>query len=190
VSASRDAVVAAARVEFGHHGYNGTQIEQIARRAGVTVDTLYGHFKTKRLVFDAVFQQVHMELVTASSHAAAQVEKPLDMFVAAFDAYLDAMLDPSVQRIAMIDGAEVLGFARFNELDEKFTLGALSATLELLTDDGRLHVDDAENVARLLLGAVARGAMHIARSPDPKRARAEVGAALLEVAKGIIPPEG
>jgi AcrR family transcriptional regulator len=187
MSASRDAVVAAARIEFGHHGYNGTQIEQIARRARVTVDTLYGHFRTKKLVFEAVFEQVHMELVTSSSAAAAGVSEPMEMFMAAFDAYLDALLSPSIQRIAMIDGAEVLGFARFNELDEKFTLGALAATMKAVADDGLITVHDPENVSRLFLGAVARGAMHIARSPDPVKARVEIGAALREIARGIIP---
>jgi AcrR family transcriptional regulator len=187
MSDTKDTIVAAARRMFGSHGYEHTQVDQVARLAGVTGEALHRHFPTKRTLFEAVFEQVHMELVTASSSAAARVTKPLDMFTAAFDTYLDALLDPGVSRIAMIDGAAVLGFARFNELDERFTLGALALTLKTATDDGLINVHDPENMARLLLGAVARGGMHIAASAEPRRARAEIGAALRELAKGIIP---
>ena len=86
----------------------------------------------------------------------------------------------------MVDGAAVLGVARFNELDERYTLGALTLTLKTATDDGLVEVRDPENVARLLLGAVARGGMHIASAPDPVRARQAIGAALRELATGII----
>jgi AcrR family transcriptional regulator len=184
---SKAAIIAAGRAEFGKRGYAETQIEQVARLAGVTVDVLYANFRTKKLLFEAVFESVHIELVTASTLAAGTVTAPIDMFVAAFDAYLDALLDPGVRRIAMEDGAEVLGFARFNELDEKYTLGALAGTLKAFSDNGALSIRDPDNVARLLLGAVARGGMHIAASADPVRARREIGAALLEVARGVIP---
>lgn len=190
MSTSKDAIVTAARRVFGTQGYEHAQLEQVARLAGVTVDTLLSHYRTKKLLFEAVFEQVHMELVTASSTAAARVERPIDMFVAAFDTYLDAMVDPAIQRIAMIDAAEVLGFARFNELDEKFTLVPLTAVMTAVAAEGKITVKDPEGVARLLLGAVARGAMHIARSPNPVRARVQTGAALRELALGIIPREG
>ncbi len=186
---TKELIVAAGRRLFGQYGYAETQIEQVAAEARVTVDTLYGHFRTKKLLFEAVFEAVHLELVLASTDAAARVEAPIDMFTAAFDAYLDALLDPTVQRIAMVDGAAVLGFARFNELDERFTLGALARTLQTASDDGLIHVHDPENVARLLLGAVARGGMHIAASSDPQRERQRIGAALSELAGGIIPTE-
>jgi AcrR family transcriptional regulator len=187
MSTAKDAIVTSARRVFGTQGYERTQLEQVARLAGVTIDTLLSHFKTKKLLFEAVFSEVHMELVTASSTAAARVQRPIDMFVAAFDAYLDAMVEPAVQRIAMLDAVEVLGFARFNELDEKFTLGPLTAVMKAVADEGRISVKDPENVARLLLGAVTRGAMHIARAPNPVRARVQIGAALKELATGIIP---
>lgn len=184
---SKAAIIAAARTEFGRKGYGDAQVERIALDARVTVDTIYANFRNKKGLFEAVFEAVHLELVTASTLAAAEHDKPVDMFVAAFDAYLDALLEPAVQRIAMVDGAEVLGFARFNALDEKYTLGALAGTIRSFSDDGQLSVNDPDNVARLMLGAVARGGMHIAASADPVRARREVGAALLEIARGIIP---
>jgi AcrR family transcriptional regulator len=189
VPGKREDVITAGRRLFGRYGYTDTQIEHIAAEAGMTLDALHVHFKTKKLVFEAVFEALHMELVLACSEAASSAATPLEMFRAAFGAYLDAMLDPAVQRIAMIDGAAVLGAARFNELDERFVLGALSATMRQTNADGLTDVRDPDNVARLILGAVARGAMQIATSKDPALARQQMGAALEALAIGVVPKD-
>jgi AcrR family transcriptional regulator len=189
VADKREDIVVAGRRLFGRYGYADTQIEHIAAEAGMTLDALHVHFKTKRLVFEAVFEALHMELVLACSEAASASATPLEMFRAAFGAYFDSMLDPAVQRIAMVDGAAVLGTARFNELDERFVLGALSATMRQTNADGLTDVRDPDNVARLILGAVARGAMQIATSKDPALARQQMGAALEALAIGVVPKD-
>ena len=188
MAGKREDIVTAGRRLFGRYGYADTQIEHIAAEAGMTLDALHVHFKAKKLVFEAVFEALHMELVLACSEAAAAAT-PLEMFRAAFGAYFDSMLDPAVQRIAMVDGAAVLGAARFNELDERFVLGALSATMRQTNADGLTDVRDPDNVARLILGAVARGAMQIATSKDPALTRQQMGAALEELAIGVVPKD-
>ncbi|WP_432839395.1 TetR/AcrR family transcriptional regulator [Dactylosporangium sp. CA-092794] len=49
-----DALLAAAREAFAEHG-SGTSLEDIARRAGVGIGTLYRNFPTRQDLFDAVY---------------------------------------------------------------------------------------------------------------------------------------
>jgi hypothetical protein len=91
-----------------------------------------------------------------------------------FDAFLDAVLMPDVQRIVIIDAPAVLGLARFTELDERYAFPAIVEALSSADSAGRLHVDDPETLARLLLGALTRGAMLIANSSTPQSTRDEV----------------
>ncbi|NVI87622.1 TetR/AcrR family transcriptional regulator [Actinomadura sp. BRA 177] len=51
---NRDKLVAAASAVFGQRGLDAP-LEEIARRAGVSIGTLYNHFPTRQALFDAIF---------------------------------------------------------------------------------------------------------------------------------------
>jgi TetR/AcrR family transcriptional repressor of mexJK operon len=52
----RTAIVAAARESFLESGYSQASMDGIARLAGVSVKTIYGHFENKRELFSAVMR--------------------------------------------------------------------------------------------------------------------------------------
>jgi AcrR family transcriptional regulator len=52
----RTAIVAAARESFLESGYSQASMDGIARLAGVSVKTIYGHFENKKELFSAVMQ--------------------------------------------------------------------------------------------------------------------------------------
>ena len=54
----RAAIVAAARESFLQNGYSQASMDGIAGAAGVSVKTIYGHFKDKKELFSAVMQAV------------------------------------------------------------------------------------------------------------------------------------
>jgi AcrR family transcriptional regulator len=54
----RTAIVAAARKSFLQSGYSDASMDGIADAAGVSVKTIYGHFKDKKELFSAVMQAV------------------------------------------------------------------------------------------------------------------------------------
>ncbi|HEX4864860.1 MAG TPA: hypothetical protein VFV02_12350, partial [Acidimicrobiales bacterium] len=54
-------------------------------------------------------------------------------------------------------------------------------------DAGQLEVEEAEIVARLLLGALTRGAMLIASSPDPAATRDAVARSIRALLLGLRP---
>lgn len=171
VAQTRAALVEAGRNLFGRQGYAATSVDDLAREARVTTGALYHHFPTKTALFETVFEQVHTELLASSADAAAQAPDEIAALGVGFEAFLDAMLVPEVQRILATDAPSVLGLARFTELDERYAFAAIADELRAATEAGRLRVDDPDTLARLLLGALTRGSMLIAGAPDPHQAR-------------------
>ena len=188
VAQTRAALVAAGRQLFGTKGFAATSVEDIAKAARVTTGALYHHFPTKAAVFEAVFEQVHADLMTASIAAAANTADAIDLLSAGFGAFLDKVLEPEVQRIIITDAPAVLGLARFTELDERYAFAATVAALEVANASGALRVDDPPTLARLLLGALTRAGLLIASSPDPTRTRDAVAATMRAMISGFAAP--
>ena len=114
---------------------------------------------------------MHAELLTASAQAAEGAPDEIEFLARAFDAFLDAVLERDVQQIIITDAPAVLGLARFTELDERDAFTAMTATLRAAVTAGTLQVEDPETLARLLLGALTRGGLLIANSPQPAQPR-------------------
>jgi AcrR family transcriptional regulator len=188
VAQTRAALVAAGRLLFGRHGFADTSVEDLAREARVTTGALYHHFPTKTALFEAVFEEAHLEMMAASGHAAAGAPDELEALARGFDAFLDAVLQPDVQQIIVIDGPAVLGLARFTELDERHALSLIVSALEVAVAAGRLVVGDPETVTRLLFGALTRGAMLIANSADPVATRHAVAQGIRALLGGFAAP--
>ena len=174
VAQTRAALVAAGRRLFGTEGYAATSVEDLAREARVTTGALYHHFPTKLAVFEAVFDQAHTELMTAAAQAAGDASDEVEALALGFDSFLDAVLEPEVQQIVIIDAPAVLGLARFTELDERYAFAVIVMALEKAVESGLLRIADPPTLTRLLLGALTRGAMLIANSPDPVATRHSV----------------
>ena len=97
------------------------------------------------------------------------------------------MLRPDVQRILILDGPAVLGLARFTELDERYAHAVIVHALTAAAQAGTIQVEDPETTTRLLLGALTRGAMLIANSPDPVATRHAVAHAMRALLNSFIP---
>ena len=190
VAQTRAALIAAGRRLFGEQGFAATSVDDLARAARVTTGALYHHFPTKTALFETVFEAIHGELMAASASAARGASDEVDALARGFDAFLDAVLEPDVQRILVTDAPAVLGLARFTELDERYAVSAIVAALRAADDAGRLHADDPETIARLLLGALVRGSMLIAGSADPAATRESVGRAVRALLAGFAPGPG
>lgn len=185
VAQTRAALIAAARRLLGRDGFAATSVDDIAREARLTTGALYHHFPNKTALFEAVFEAVHAELLDASVEAAIGSGDEVELLTRGFDAFLDAVLRPDVQRIIILDAPAILGLARFTELDERYAFAAITAALRSATTSGRLRVDDPETLARLLLGALTRGGMLIANSATPRETRDAVARTLRAVLKGL-----
>jgi hypothetical protein len=109
-----------------------------------------------------------------SVQAAMGAPDEIELLARGFEAFLDSVQQPELQQIVIVDAPAVLGLARFTELDEKFAYPEIVFALESAVNGGRLQVDDPPTLARLLLGALTRGAMLVANSGDPEQTRRSV----------------
>ncbi|MCG7524406.1 TetR/AcrR family transcriptional regulator [Streptomyces sp. OfavH-34-F] len=67
-------LLAEARTAFAEHGTDAS-LEDVARRAGVGIGTLYRHFPTRHALMSAVFQEAVTDLITRSRELAG-AERP------------------------------------------------------------------------------------------------------------------
>jgi AcrR family transcriptional regulator len=190
VAQTRGALVAAGRRLFGEKGFRATSVEDLAREARVTTGALYHHFPTKTALFEAVFLQAHTDLMTASKKAAQGASDGIDELARGFEAFLDGVLQPDMQRILIVDGPAVLGLARYTELDEQYAHAVIVHSLTAAAQAGTIKVEDPETATRLLLGALTRGAMLIANSPDPVETRHAVGKSMRALLTSFTPSRG
>ena len=188
--ATRTALLQAARELFTERGYAGTATEDIAQRAGVTRGALYYQFRDKSGLFYAVLEGISLstnERVVSVMHFGQGEQGDLwDQIVrAGAEAYLDACMDPAVQRIGLIEAPAVLGWEEKRELDRKYGISLISSALQELMDAGLIAPQPVEPLAHLVLSAVLEAAMYIARADDIPAARKEMGASLERLLDGM-----
>jgi AcrR family transcriptional regulator len=183
--ATRAALIKTARKLFARLGYADTDIETVARRTRVTRGALYHHFKDKQDLFSAVFDLEEQKLTTTVAQAAADNSSSWDGMLAGCNAFLDACLDPAVQRIVLIDSLAVLGWERWREIDAKYNLQLVTAALQSAMDEGILARGPVDSLAHLLMGAMTEGAIFIAHAEDKPKARREVGENVVQLLSGL-----
>ena len=137
---TRKVLLQAARELFTERGYANTTTQEIVERAEVTRGALYYHFRNKTDVFRAVFEDISLDVVAQVTSAVQAAQGDLwERFCrVATAAYLDACLDPAVQRIMLIDAVSVLGLKEKYALDEKHTIGFVHSALQELMNAGLL----------------------------------------------------
>ena len=188
--ATRTALLQAACELFTERGYADTATEDIAQRAGVTRGALYYQFRDKAGLFYAVLEGISLgtnEKVASAIQSDQGEQGDLwDQIVrAGVEAYLDACMDPAVQRIGLIEAPAVLGWEEKRELDRKYGISLISSVLQELMDAGLVAPQPVEPLAHLVLNAVHEAAMYIARADDIPAARKEMGASLERLLDGM-----
>ena len=184
--ATRAALLATGRRLFAAHGYAGTATETLVAEAGVTRGALYYHWADKRALFEAVFEDIERELIEHLLEALGSAgDDPVALLRRGVEVFLDACLDPAVQRIALLEAPAVLGWERYREIEQAYGLGVARTALQTAMDAGALRPLPIEALAHVLFGGLVEAALFMAAAPDQRRARREVGAALAGVIDGI-----
>src|ERR1700710_1544907 len=185
--ATRTALIAAARPLFADRGYAGVGTEEIARAAGVTRGALYHHFEGKRELFEAVYEQIEIELAEriASGALRANATSPLAAMKAGAEMFLLASTEPETQQIVLLDGPSVLGWDRWREIATEHGLGLIEVTLQAAVEAGEIDSQPVRPLAHVLMGALDEAAMLVARADDAERMRAEVGRTLGALLDGL-----
>jgi AcrR family transcriptional regulator len=185
--ATRAALAVAARPLFADRGYAGVGTEEIARAAGVTRGALYHHFEGKRELFEAVYEQIEIELAEriASGALEANATSPLAAMKAGAEMFLRASTERETQQIVLLDGPSVLGWDRWREIATEHGLGLIEATLQAAVEAGEIDSQPVRPLAHVLMGALDEAAMLVARADDAERMRVEVGRTLGALLDGL-----
>ena len=182
--ATTSALVEAARELFAQDGYAATSLDAVVARAGVTKGALYHHFDGKRELFRAVLEREQASLAERLTGVFARKRDPWDGVQAGCRAFLEAVLDPELQRIMLIDGPGALGFAALRDTEAP-ALALLEEGLRRSMDAGRLERRPVEPLAALLFGALCEAALSIARSGDQPAAERAMAAELRRLFDGL-----
>jgi hypothetical protein len=108
------------------------------------------------------------DVARKAARAAARHDDPVESLRAGCGEWLRTCLDPAVQQIALVDAPAVLGWSRWRELDEQYTLGGVRRSLQALADSGRVPAAQVDALANMLLAAVGEAALLIVQAEDPE----------------------
>ncbi len=132
---TRSDLVAAARNIFAEHGFSGSSTEQIVASAQTTRGALYYHFKDKRDIFRAIFEDVSREI--ASYVSSRKVEKePLANLLVGCEAFLTKCMEPSIMRIYLLEAPSVLGWRQWREIDYAYAASSLETSISKIVGEG------------------------------------------------------
>lgn len=184
--ATRDTLLRVAHELFAEHGYAAVGTEILVERAGVTRGALYHHFRDKRDLFRAVYEELEQRLSAQVAVAIDGIEDPAVLMHAGITAFLDACIGPDTVQIALVDAPTVLGWPAWREVSERYGLGLISAGLELAIDAGTLAPQPVRPLAHLILGALGEAALLIANADDRTTARDQIEPALLNLLDGLM----
>jgi AcrR family transcriptional regulator len=189
---TRTRLLVCARELFGERGFEATSVQAVLDASGVARGALYHHFPSKTVLFEAVLEAVLIEIARVTGSAARGLTDPVTRLRRGSEEWLELALDPSIQRIALLDPQAALGWNRWRELDELHSLAGLRADLRCLVEEGRIPAAQVELHAHMLLAALNEAAIMIARSEDPAAAvdtgREAIGLLLERLAGPATPP--
>ncbi|MFG1807245.1 TetR/AcrR family transcriptional regulator [Streptomyces sp. NPDC049040] len=166
-------LLTAARALFANAGYAATSLDAVCERAGVTKGALYHHFTGKKQLFRAVYTREQERLSARIS--AAYAAGPADAWEAVFEgarAYLEASLDPEVQRITLFDAPGALGWEAMRDLGvncRELTRKGVTRAIR----EGAVSERPADPLTSMLYGGLSESAMAIVRTADPQAALRE-----------------
>ncbi len=181
---TRAGLIAAARALFSERGFANTSTEQVVNAAGVTRGALYHHFNSKEALFREVFVALEEEFVETARHVASPQADAWANLAVGCHAFLDACLQPDVQRIMLLDGPSVLG-PDWRLIEERYALRLVVSALERAMRDGTVARVDPATLGRMLLAAINEAGLHIAQAEESQSARREAGRALDALLSGL-----
>src|SRR5215212_10154767 len=183
--ATREALIGAALELFTERGYSAIGTEEIVSRAKVTRGALYHHFEDKRDLFRAVFERVEGDLMERIGATMGGADDAWELMLAGMRSFLNACEEPAVKQISLTDAPAVLGWEEWREIDNRHGLGVTRAALERAVAAGVLRPIAVEAMAHLFVAALSEAAFVIAYADRPRKARAEVEEALVQLVEGL-----
>src|SRR5262249_50709240 len=111
---------------------------------------------------------------------------PVSRMRAGVNAFLDAVMDPTVRRIVVLDGPSVLGLQTWRRIDDAHSFKHVSGGLHAPAAAGPPPGQPIDALAHLVVGALNQAALAMAVADDVTRAREDFGVALGRVLDALL----
>jgi AcrR family transcriptional regulator len=178
--ATRAIILDAARREFASSGYAATNMESVARRAGISTKTLYRLIPNKAALFEAMITDRidrFASVVRLKACDGTDIEAALrEALIACGELILD-------KEVIALQGMILSENEQFPEVAETFYQKAIRRTestlanwLKAQAERGLIEIDNATEAASMLLGMLAfqpQRAVMFGRAPAPGRKELE-----------------
>ena len=141
------AILQAATRLFLAHGLQGTSMDAVAREAGVSKQTVYGHFANKEALFRACIRR-KIEEFGFQEEGLPEEGAARDLLLAVCRRFMALICDPDVVAMYRVVMAEAVNHPRIAELffesGPAATKAAVAALLAGLVSRGELRPHDAD----------------------------------------------
>ena len=184
-ASTKRALVDVATELFTAQGYAGTSLDEIVAGARVTKGALYHHFSGKQALFEAVFVRVEDAASESIKHAVRGTKDPWDKAMAGLRAFLDVLQQPDYRRVVVQEGPAVLGYEKYREQEERSTYGIVQDIVSSVLASYELEKSMVETFSRVFFGAMSAAGSAVSSAEDPRRAGAEVEAAIAFILAGL-----
>ncbi|WP_144185468.1 TetR/AcrR family transcriptional regulator C-terminal domain-containing protein [Elioraea rosea] len=158
VAEKRRAILDAAAAAFLQSGYDGTTLEAVARRAGVSTGTLFKRFPTKAALFEAIMERIWEAGPDAPASPLASTLPVREALRGIGRDYARLLRAPGVEGLFRVIVAEVNRFPELGralyERGKKPYLDRLHVQLQAAAADGAVSIADIPLAARQLLGMI------------------------------------
>ena len=166
---NRERILAAADEVFGEQGAAGST-EEVARRAGVGIGTVFRHFPTKNELVEAALVR-HFARLTDRARALAQASQPGE----ALRALVREMIETGPSKITLASLAAGHGKIPPGALDASRELrGAVEAVLRRAQDAGQVRPEATIDEVYLLVRSLAHASATMPVPPDTLRRATEI----------------
>ena len=184
-ASTKRALVDVATELFTEQGYAGTSLDAIVAGARVTKGALYHHFSGKQALFEAVFERVEAEACKTIHKAVRGNDDPWEKAMSGLRAFLEVVQEPGYRRIVIQEGPAVLGYERYREQEERSTFGIVQEIVASVLESYALEPSMVETFSRVFFGAMSAAGSAVSSAEDPRRASAEVEAAIAFILAGL-----
>ena len=184
-ASTRRALVEVATELFTEQGYAHTSLDEIVAGARVTKGALYHHFSGKQALFESVFEKVEERAAKDIHRAVRGGRDPWAKALGGLRAFLAVLQEPTYRRVVIADGPAVLGYERYREQEERTTFGIVQEIVSSVLAAYDLEPSMVETFSRVFFGAMSASGSAVSTAEDPRKAGAEVEAAIGYILAGL-----
>ncbi|MDT5224589.1 MAG: hypothetical protein QOG19_1996 [Mycobacterium sp.] len=185
---TRRDLIDAGRSLFVDPGYFNVSIGDLVERSGVgTRGAFYHHFSDKAQLFRAVFEEVERDLTLRSIAQPPPGTDGWESLQSGLHGFLEAALEPEVQRVILIDGPVILGWRSLRSIEERNSIAIIEDIVRKAMADRKIDEQPVSELTHMLVAALEEAALLIAHSADPQRAREAAGRILDRMLLNLAP---